>query len=114
MFLLCTLIGVLSQPSNYNDCRASDIKSIIGGDDYTVDEIRVLNFFHAGREQLLVFGQMTTSDQFSKGFLFLYDYLFCESVEIREAVTINNGFKEAYYHKNHIFILGYRVYLDEV
>ncbi len=98
LLVLCSLIGVFSQLSTHNDCRASDIKSIIGGDDYTVDEIRGLNFIHAGREQLLVFGQLTASDQISKGFLFLYDYLFCTSVEIREAATIKNGFKEAYYH----------------
>lgn len=98
LLALCILNGVHSQLSTYNECRPSDIKSIIGGDDYTVDEIRGINFFHAGREQLLVFGKLNTSYQISKGFLFLYDYLFCTSFEIREAAPIKNGFKEAYYY----------------
>ena len=61
-----------------------------------------------------MFGKLTPSDQISKGFLFLYDYLFCTSVEIREATLINNGFKEALYYKNHLILLGYRVETEDV
>ncbi len=39
--------------------------------------------------------------------MFLYDYLFCESVEIREAAIINDGFREAYYDNNKLYMLGY-------
>ncbi len=114
LLALFTLIGVLSQLSTYKDCRPSDIKSIIGGDDYTVDEIRGLNFFHAGREQLLVFGKLTTSDQISKGFLFFYDYLLCLSVEIWEVAVINHGFKEAIYKDGVLILLGYHVDSAEI
>ena len=109
LLLATTIFGVFSEPVTYTGCRDSDIKSIIGGDDYEVEEIRGVNFIHLGREQLLVFGRLTTDDSISKGFLFIYDYLFCESREIRQAPTITDGFREAYYDSKKLYLLGYTV-----
>ena len=63
LLLATSLFGVFSEPVIYTECRNSDIKSIIGGPDYEVDEIRGVNFIHLGREQLLVFGRLTTDDR---------------------------------------------------
>ena len=79
-------------------CRFSDIKSIFGGQDYTVDHMRGIHFVHEGREQLLLFGGFTKNESaVKKGFIFLYDYLLCESIEIWETKNASSGFVEAYF-----------------
>jgi len=64
MHLLFTLLiaGVFCARTTVTECRLSDIKSMIGGQDYTVDEMRGIHFIHETRDQLLVFGRFTTSE----------------------------------------------------
>jgi hypothetical protein len=50
LLFLNALIGVLATPRTIIECRPTDIKSIIGGEDYTVDEIRGVHFVHLKRE----------------------------------------------------------------
>lgn len=81
--LFIILVAVFALQSS-EECRLSDIKTIIGGSDYTVDEMRGLYFEHAQRYMLMGFGRLTvTTDGISKAFLFLYDYTLCESLEVR-------------------------------
>ena len=65
-----------------DECRLSDIKTIIGGRDYSVDYMRGSYFEHADRYMLLAYGRLTINGG-SQGFLFLYDYNICESSELR-------------------------------
>jgi len=89
------------------ECRLTDIKSIIGGPDYAVDEVRGIHFVHKGRDQLLVFGKFTTSDGVSKSFVFLHDYLYCQTTDVLQFSGANQGFKEAYVDTESIYLLGY-------
>ena len=100
--LLATAVGFYTT----EHCRNTDIKSIIGGRGYEVEDIRGIHFIHAGRDQLLVFGRLI-SDGSSMAFIFLHDYLFCLSSEIAYFRDINEGFKEAYVEKEYIYLLGY-------
>ena len=38
--------GVFCAQTTVNECRLSDIKNMIGGQDYTIDEMRGIHFVH--------------------------------------------------------------------
>ena len=44
--LLLALVGLVNCATISQECRLSDIKSIIGGHDYTVDDISGIHFVH--------------------------------------------------------------------
>jgi hypothetical protein len=55
---------------------------------------------------LLAYGRLTINGG-SQGFLFLYDYNFCESSELRLVQYANQGIREAAYAEGYICLVGY-------
>ena len=93
LFILALSVVIAEQ---FYDCLRSDIKSIIGGPDYTVDDMRGIHFYFEGeRDGVLAFGRLTKNGV-SKAFAFIYDYNQCIASEVVEFSGANQGFKEAY------------------